>query len=465
MSGPAKDSARAHLLVVEDSSVFREMQSLLLGQAGFAVTGHESPQAALAAAAKEKFDLVIIDYELPEMNGEQFMHELRKTHPTMPVIFVSGTLTLELAVKLSSQGVAGIFNKPASPKSLIEKINETLFRPVGRDTAVRAGSGSPLPATSRASGGNYVPPDPVAGQLAYPPHYVVGESDKFKQFTHRLWKVRDFRSVLLLQGEPGSPFELFARDLAEISIFRDGPVMLCDAAEFEPKRLIQELAPSLLSQDAGTFILTGVELLTAEQQKTLENLLTGRDVFLPFARRFRVVLAATPALTDRLDDGSFGETLYYKISALSLTVPALREIKTDIGANARQILAMSTEAGSTSAALTFTAEALAWLEAQPWPGNYDELARTIVMALPHAQAGQITPATLEAAQQDVAHGASEPAATASAAAPATAAPAPAPVAPVPAAPAHSLFRPASATYNFSDRLTQLLGAADAPRAA
>jgi DNA-binding NtrC family response regulator len=462
MSGPAKESARAHLLVVEDSSVFREMQSLLLGQAGFAVTGHESPQAALAASTKEHFDLVIIDYELPEMNGEQFMHELRKLHPNMPVIFVSGTLTLELAVKLSSQGVAGIFNKPASPKSLIEKINETLFRPVGRDTAVRsAASGSPLPAASRVSGSNYVPPDPVAGQLAYTPHYVVGESDKFKQFTHRLWKVRDFRSVLLLQGEPGSPFELFARDLAEISIFRDGPVMICDAADFEPKRLIQELAPSLLSQDPGTFILTSVEALTTEQQKTLENLLTGRDVFLPFARRFRVVLAATPALTDRLDDGTFGETLYYKISALSLTVPTLREIKGDIAANARQILAMSTESGSDAATLTFSADALAWLEAQPWPGNYDELARTIVMALPHAQAGQITPDALQAAQNDVTHGASEPVAATT-----VAAPAPVPVAaPAPAAPAHSLFRPASATYNFSDRLTQLLGTADANRAA
>ena len=457
MSGPAKESARAHLLVVEDSSVFREMQSLLLGQAGFAVTGHGSPQAALAAVAKENFDLVIIDYELPEMNGEQFMHELRKTHPNMPVIFVSGTLTLELAVQLGSQGVAGIFNKPASPKSLVEKINETLFRPVGRDTAIRGASGSPLPAAPRAGGASYTPPEPVAGQLAYTPHYVVGESDKFKQFTHRLWKVRDFRSVLLLQGEPGSPFELYARDLAEISSFRDGPVMICDAADFEPKRLIQELAPSLLSQDAGTFILTGVESLTTEQQKTLENLLTGRDVFLPFARRFRVVLAATPALTDRLDEGTFGETLYYKISALSLTLPTMREFKSDIGVNARHILAMSVDAGE-GAAPTLTPEALAWLEEQPWPGNYDELARTVIMSVPHAQEGQITPAALQAGMNDLANGAaSEPLAAAPAVEPAPA--------PAPAAPPRSVFRPASPTYDFSDRLAQLLGAADAHRAA
>lgn len=458
MSDLAKDSPRAHLLVVEDSSVFREMQSMLLGQAGFAVSGHESPQAALAVAAKHAFDLVIIDYELPEMNGEQFMHALRKIQPNIAVIFVSGTLSLELAIKLTSQGVAGIFNKPANPKNLVEKINETLFRPVGRDTAVRsAGSSSPLPAASRAAGTDkYVPPEPVAGQLAFPPRYVFGDSEKFKQFTHRLWKVRDFRAVLLLQGEAGSPFELFARDLAAISIFRDGPVMICDAAEFEPRRLIEELAPSLLSQDAGTLILTGVESFSTEQQKTLENLLTGRDVFLPFVRRFRVVIAATSALTDRLDNGSFGETLYYKIGALSLTLPNLRDSPGDIGANARQILAMSAETENGANAPALTPEALAWLEAQPWPGNYDQLARTLVSALAHAENGQLTPASLEAALPAAPNGnGPEP----------LLAPSAAQTGANPATPSvltgRSLFRPSSAAYDFGDRLTQLLGVADA----
>src|SRR5438094_3837919 len=119
MSGVAKSSACAQILVVEDSSVFREMQGLLLRQAGYGASLHESPQAALGAAAKQKFDLVVIDYELPEMNGEQFMHAFRLIQPECAVVFVSGTLTLELAIKLSSQGVAGIFNKPVNPKTLL----------------------------------------------------------------------------------------------------------------------------------------------------------------------------------------------------------------------------------------------------------------------------------------------------------------------------------------------------------
>ncbi len=65
MSDSAPKSTRAHVLIVEDSSVFREMQSLLLRQAGYAISAHEHPEAALAAAKERAYDLVVVDYELP----------------------------------------------------------------------------------------------------------------------------------------------------------------------------------------------------------------------------------------------------------------------------------------------------------------------------------------------------------------------------------------------------------------
>lgn len=386
------EKTRAKILIVEDSSVFREMQSLLLKQAGFAVSAHETPREALEVAAKQRFELVVIDYELPEMNGEQFMHALRAMQPDIAVIFVSGALTLDLAIKLGKQGVAGIFNKPANPKLLIEKVNETIFRHQARDTSARvAGKGREIPDA-------YVAPEPNLGQLAYAPRYVPGGSaEKFREFTHRLWKVRDFRNVLLLQGEPGSAFELFSRELVENSLFKEGPLMICDAGEIDSRRLIEILAPCLLSSDAGTLVLTQIEKLTPTQQKTVENLVTGRDAFLPFARRFRVLACATQELSDRVDAGTFNETLYYKLSTLSVTLPTLREMKEDIPANAQHILTMT--AGQDAPPLT--ADAAIWLEAQPWPGNYDELALTLVRAAELAKEGAIDVAALEAAHGEV----------------------------------------------------------------
>ena len=396
MSAPEETSPRAHILVVEDSAVFREMQGLLLGHAGFGVSLHERPQTALETAARQHFDLVVIDYELPDMNGQVFMHELRKLQPDIAVIFVSGSLTLELAIQLSSEGVAGIFNKPANPKSLLEKINETLARHSARDTAARVGSGSPLsPArrgNSTSAAGSPASPqgEPAAERLAYAPRFVLGSSDKFREFTHRLWKVRDFRSVLLLQGESGSPFELLARELAEISIFRDGPIMTCAAGDFEPRRLIEVLAPSLLSHDAGTLVVTDVDTFSLEQQKTLENLMTGRNMFLPFARRFRLVLAASSALSQRVDEGLFDETLYYKVSSLSLVVPTLRELRGDIADNARNFLRLHLEAGNDGTPTDLSQDAADWIEQQDWPGNFDEIKTVLLKALRFADGEVLT---------------------------------------------------------------------------
>jgi DNA-binding NtrC family response regulator len=450
MTDATKNPARAHVLVVEDSSVFREMQGLLLRQAGYEVSGHEHPQTALAAARERAFDLVIIDYELPEMNGQQFMHELRRILPKIAIIFVSGSLTLELAIQLSRQGVAGIFNKPANPKTLLEKINETLSRTGSREAALPGkGSSSPLPAARRGNSSSpfpavaAAPGQPAAGELAYTPRFFPGRSEAFCEFTHRLWKVRDFRAVLLLQGETGTPFELIGRDLAAISIFRDGPVLLCDAAKFETRHLIEVLAPTLLSQDAGTLIVTGVELLTPAQQKVLQTLLTSRDVFLPFARRFRLVLAAAGHLSELADNGSFDETLFYKISSLAVEVPPLRELREDILLHARQILDRYTAEKKLAKSPALSTAAAAWLEAQEWAGNHAELSRTLQLAAAEVGAKELDVPVLEKALEKALIEIGEAAAT-RAVRPAPAAPAPAPVAVEETVPPFAMRAPAPA---------------------
>jgi DNA-binding NtrC family response regulator len=219
--------------------------------------------------------------------------------------------------------------------------------------------------------------------------------------------------------------------------------MVCDAAQFDTRHLIEALAPTLLSTDAGTLIVTGVET---------------------FTRRFRVVLAAAGNLSELADAGRFDETLYYKISSLSLTVPSLRELRADIPANAAQLLAEHRITLNAPAAFALTAEAARWLEAQSWPGNYAQLSRLLLAAARAAHDQTIDVETLEAH-----HRASEknsvPAKSVPAALPAMPAP-PAkivefPVAPAPALSARSVFRPATQAYDFGQRLAHSLAHAGA----
>ncbi len=394
---------------------------------------------------------------------------------------------------------AAIFNNPANPKNLIEKVNDTLYRHAPKEAAPPAkGSLSPLPAARRANSRSPfaatapTPTEPSASELAYVPRHFLGQSEPFRELTHRLWRVRDFRAVLLLQGEAGSPFEPLARDLKEISIFHDGPFMECPAAEFATPRLLEALAPTLLAQDAGTLLVTGVETFTPEQQKILQALLASRDMFQPFARRFRVVLAATPNLADLADSGQFNETLFYKISTLTIAVPAMRELRPDILANVRQLLDGKAAAGQTAKPYSLTTAAANWLESQPWPGNYRQIG-DVVLGAAGDFGGEIDVPALEAALRAEESRLTPPApvapivprqtrtpfvapppppsppvspvvsATVIEAAPIAPRPAPAPAVgrAAPALTARGLFRPEAKGYSFAQRLRDSLATADA----
>lgn len=389
--------ARARVLVVEDSSVFREMQALLLRQAGFGVWSYESPAAALAEAAHQGFELAVVDYELPGMNGAEFMLALRQLKPGIPVIFVSGSLSLGLVSELTRQGASGIFRKPVNPRVLLEKIHETLNR-TARGAELRASTNL----ETGASADPFAGLEPAADRLAYEPHFVYGQSASFRAFTHQLWRVRDFRSVLLLLGRRGSPFELFARELSDISVFRTGPTMICEAGEFEAGRLSEILAPSLLARTAGTLIVHDVDNFNAAQQELLNELILMRGLFQPFARCFRIVLAATTQLAAHVEAGNFDETLYYKISALSLPIPPLGDLRGDIGVNSLRLLEHYQGTVDANAPVALAADALGWLEAQPWPGDYAQLAHTLYFALRHASGPELTRAALEAGAHDLA---------------------------------------------------------------
>lgn len=200
------------------------------------------------------------------------------------------------------------------------------------------------------------------------------------------------------------------------------------------------------------------------------------------------MLATAGNLSDLVEAGSFEDTLFYKISSLSLTVPALREVRGDILANAQHILDEHRSATNASAPFTLTPDAAAWLEAQDWPGNYGHLSRLLRAAAVDSRGPELDVPVLEAeiraSERELVHHEPAPLPIAEAATPAppeeisvpvpvltavaTAAPAPRLVAPVssisPLA-ARSAFRPASSSYDFIQRLARSLAAAEASTAA
>ena len=117
---------RGRILIVEDASVFREMQSLLLRRAGYIVVTCDQPNLAVLEAATQPFDVAVLNSEAPGLDHPEFLHSLRRHRPQIAVIFVATALTVEVARDLTSHGVATVLQGPVDPTQLLLKIDEAI---------------------------------------------------------------------------------------------------------------------------------------------------------------------------------------------------------------------------------------------------------------------------------------------------------------------------------------------------
>jgi DNA-binding NtrC family response regulator len=384
------------ILVVEDSVTSREMAVLLLEEAGYGVVACASAEEAMQAMQQREFGLLILDQNLPGMSGLQMLSQARKTHPDLPAVFIAGSLDLNLAVRISQERVAGIFTKPVDPRILLRKVAEVLHvaptedRRTNEETAApRVASATPFldPPSSEAT--------PRTGRAGA--RSITDACAAYGTLGQRLKKVADFRSTLLLQGPFGAPFSALSRSLVAQSAFADGPFMECSPDQFDTDTLLQVLAALLVTEHAGTLLLTHIEDFNSEQIALLEQLLRCRGPFMPFAQRFRMIIGATPRLAQLAEEGGFDENLYYRLSALLVNVPALAEMRSDVVPLARYFLEVEQQRDLAGSPIMISPAAATWLEARDWPGDCAELQRVVLAASRHQVGSELGVQALEIA--------------------------------------------------------------------
>jgi CheY-like chemotaxis protein len=153
---------RGRVLLVEASSVFREMQSLLLQRAGYGVVVCDQSDAALAEAAKQPIDVAVLTSDVAGLDQPQFLSELRRERPGIGLIFVTTSVTMMLTRELMARGVSAVLQRPVNPAMLMQTIDEAMGLSI-RPGAPRY-SELPIPAPSGApSGSPFVSAKPVEG--------------------------------------------------------------------------------------------------------------------------------------------------------------------------------------------------------------------------------------------------------------------------------------------------------------
>ncbi len=346
----------ARVLIADDSVASHGVLVILLENAGYDVISVSDGHKAMEALRAHAFDLALLDDEMPHLDGIGAVSEIRSTLPRLPVIVCVATITNDHATRYRELGVDALLTKPVDPHVVSEKITHMLSRHQPQLAAANE-SASPfrgLHATADA---------PVASPLA------SGTSRHAKKLQTELLRMRDFRSVAILEGPLGSGrFEL-ALSLAPAV---NTHAFVCQADDLSAAHLDSLFKTAASTTNPVFVVVLEAHRLDSERQVFIEKLIHGRvEAYATLATRLRVVLCTQRSLCDL----HFNELLLMRAVTATLMIPDFAERWMDWAEIARAVL-RRVGAGRG----TLDPEAIRWINRQKWTGDYMQLHRTIEIA-------------------------------------------------------------------------------------
>jgi len=376
----------ANLLIVDDEKNMRTAVRRL-----FAIEGHQVLEAADGQEAIDRLDsddidLVILDLEMPRVNGFAVLDRMRERGDRTPVIILTGHGSIDRAVQAVRRGAGDFLEKPPDPERLM----------VAARNALRIGA---LDRENRELR------DALQGEVA-----LIGTGPATVALRGEIARAVATDSPVLIGGENGTGKEVVARLIHAGSARRDGPFVAVNCAALPAELFESELfgaergaftgaarrrtgrferaAGGTLFLDEIGDIPTALQakLLRAIESRNIERL--GGEV--PIAVDARVIAATNRDLRAALASGDFRADLYYRIAVLPIEVPPLRARREDVPALVDHFLRQG-RAQRPSIVRRFAPEAIAALSAHDFPGNVREL-RNLVERLTLIAAGEVVTA-------------------------------------------------------------------------
>ncbi len=377
------------ILVIDDKESMRGMLAETLSGEGYDVDTAADGRSGINRAKEKKFDVVLTDLKLPEMDGIAVLSQLKEADPDLAVIVMTAFGTIETAVEAMKLGAVDFIAKPFDTDRLGVIIKKALEnrRLVAENALLR---------------------EELDQSLGF--SEIIGRSEKMLDVSRLIQKVAQSDTTVLLLGESGTGKELFARAIHNLSPRKNRPFVAINCAAIPSELLENELFGSERGAftgavarkmgkfeiaEGGTVFLDEIgdmspalqsKLLRVLQEKTFERLggtkLISVDV--------RVIAASNVDLKDAIDKKTFREDLYYRLSVFPIKIPPLRERREDIPNLANHFirkfcLEMKKPVKSLSQ------DALAILDRYHWPGNVRELENTIERAIILCEGKKITP--------------------------------------------------------------------------
>jgi DNA-binding NtrC family response regulator len=383
----------ASLLLVDDDEAFRQVMAGELSRLGYEVSAAGTGEDAIARVAAQEPEVVLLDLRLPGMGGLETLKAIQAAAPTTEVIMLTGHGSIDTAIESIRMGACDYVVKPCPLDELQVRLQRALERRSLRQRASILERG-------------LTPPD--LGNT------FIGDSPEFRRLLNLIDRVAPSDSTVLITGETGAGKERVAKLIHARSPRRSKPFVVVECAALQESLLQSELfghergaftgadraKPGLFEvANGGTIFLDEVgEVSSATQTKLLRVLDTSTFRHVGSTREVRVdvrILTATNRdLPAMVRQGLFREDLFYRLSTITVEVPALRARGEDVSLLARHFAAVLNERFGSDKRIS--EPALELLRRHNWPGNVRELLHVVEAALVFCEGSQVLPEHLPA---------------------------------------------------------------------
>ena len=395
-TGHEEFASAGSVLIIDDEAAIRESLQTLLEFEGYSVEVANDGDEGLTRIAERPFDLVLLDFALPERNGIEILREIRERDSELPVIMITAYGTVENAVNAMQAGATNFIQKPWDNEKLLADVRTAVGRRRAEEEVIQL---------KRAL------------KQRYNFEHIIGKSEPMLRIFDLVAQVAPSRSTVLLQGESGTGKELIAKavhmnsprkerafipvntgsvpaDLLESTLF--GHVKGAFTSAVLSKKGLFEVA------DRGTIFLDEIGTMSLETQaKILRVLQDKKFMHLGGVSEIQVdvrIIAATNVdLKQQVKEGKFREDLFYRLNVITIDLPPLRQRKNDIPMLAEHFIAKFAREND-KAPLHVTPEALRPLMDYDWPGNVRELEnvmeRAVVLATGTSLTAELLPEDL-----------------------------------------------------------------------
>ncbi|MEN6623024.1 MAG: sigma-54 dependent transcriptional regulator [Smithella sp.] len=365
------------ILIAEDDELNRENLTQLLRENGHEVKAVCDGREGIEAFLENKFDVVITDFRMPNVNGLEFLKYIKEINRDNIVIMITGYGTIDSAVESMKTGAFDFITKPIKDDLVVLAVNRAMSFANLRDENIS-----------------------LKEHLKERQNFdkIIGYSDCMRKIFYTIDKVSASDSTILIEGESGTGKELVARAIHFKSDRSTQPMISVNCGAIPEDLLESELfghekgafTGAIRSRmgrfelaQGGTIFLDEigdmspalqVKVLRVIQEKQFERIggikTINADV--------RIITATNQNLEKAVEEKRFREDLFYRINVIPIHLPALRERGSDIIILANHFLANFNKLKKKNVK-GIAPDAINYLKQYPWPGNVRELQNLIEM--------------------------------------------------------------------------------------